>query len=75
MTTDELKTRRLVGLFLLGCTLFNYPILSLFNLPVSISGIPLLFVYVFVTWALLIVSIFLVTKLTYRPPFGDLSDR
>jgi hypothetical protein len=75
MTTDELKTRRLVGLFLLGCALFNYPILSLFNLPVSISGIPLLFAYVFVTWALLIVFIFLVTKFTYRPPFGDLSDR
>jgi hypothetical protein len=75
MTTDELKTRRLVGLFLLGCVLFNYPILSLFNLPVSISGIPLLFAYVFVTWALLIVFIFLVTQFTYRPPSGDLPDR
>ena len=75
MTTDELKTRRLVSLFLLGWVLFNYPILSLFNLPVSISGIPLLFIYVFVTWALLIVFIFLVTKFTYQPPFGHLSDR
>jgi hypothetical protein len=75
VTTDELKTRRLVSLFLLGWVLFNYPILSLFNLPVAISGIPLLFVYVFVTWALLIVCIFLVTKFTYQPPFGHLSDQ
>jgi len=75
MTTDELKTRRLVGLFLLGCALFNYPILSLFNLPASIFGIPLLFAYMLVTWALLIVFIFLVTKFSHRPPLGDLSDR
>lgn len=29
MTPEPLKSRRLVGLFLIGCVLLNYPIISL----------------------------------------------
>lgn len=46
--------QRLVGLFLLGCVLFNYPLLDLFNRPIHLFGIPLLYLYVFVAWTLLI---------------------
>ncbi len=46
--------KRLVALFLLGCVLFNYPILSLFNLEIPIFGLPLLLVYIFGIWCLLI---------------------
>jgi hypothetical protein len=46
--------QRLVGLFLLGSVLFNYPLLYLFNLPVHVLGIPLLYLYIFIAWALLI---------------------
>jgi len=46
--------QRLIGLFLLGCVLFNYPLLVLFNLPLSIAGIPLLYAYLFCAWAMLI---------------------
>jgi len=46
--------QRLVGLFLLGCVLFNYPFLYLFNHPLQVFGIPLLYLYVFAAWALLI---------------------
>jgi len=46
--------QRLVGLFLLGCLLFNYPLLALFNVRVSIGGIPLLYAYLFTAWAILI---------------------
>jgi len=46
--------QRLIGLFLLGCVLFNYPLLVLFNLPRSIAGIPLLYAYLFGAWAMLI---------------------
>ncbi len=46
--------QRLVAVFLLGCVLLNYPILYLFNRPVGVFGIPLLYVYVFGAWAVLI---------------------
>ena len=54
MTRESKLNKRLVALFLLGCVLFNYPILSLFNLEVPIFGLPLLLVYIFGIWCLLI---------------------
>ena len=39
---------------MLGCLLFNYPILALFNLPATVLGIPMLYAYIFTAWALLI---------------------
>jgi hypothetical protein len=53
MRENELN-KRLVALFLLGCVLFNYPILALFKLKTQIFGLPLLYVYVFGIWCLLI---------------------
>jgi hypothetical protein len=49
-----LKGQRLVALFLLGCLLLNYPLFSLFSGAARVFGIPLLYVYVFFVWALLI---------------------
>ncbi|MGH8751414.1 MAG: hypothetical protein ACREUV_06885 [Burkholderiales bacterium] len=43
-----------MALFLLGCLLFNYPLLYLFNSSGRIFGIPLLYAYIFAAWALLI---------------------
>ena len=54
MTPESIKNRRLVSVFLLGCVLFNYPVLSLFSSQRFIFGIPLLYLYVFCAWALLI---------------------
>jgi len=48
------RSERLVGLFLLGCLLFNFPLLALFNVRVTVFGIPLLYVYLFAAWGLLI---------------------
>ncbi len=45
---------RLIGLFLGGCLLLNYPLLDLFNRDASVFGIPLLFVYAFGAWGLII---------------------
>jgi hypothetical protein len=50
VTRDNIKGRRLAGLFLLGMLLFNFPLLSLFNRPVMVLGIPLLYLYLFVAW-------------------------
>lgn len=54
MNKPNVKGQRLVALFLLGNLLFNYPLLALFNQPRMILGIPLLYVYVFGAWAMLI---------------------
>lgn len=54
MNRSWLTAQRLVGLFLLGCVLFNYPVLYLFNHPVRVMGIPLLYLYVFVAWGVLV---------------------
>jgi len=52
-------TGRYVGLFLLGCFLFSYPVLTLFNLKNYLFGLPLFFLYLFSAWSVLIVSIIL----------------
>ncbi len=62
MTGDKEKARRLTALFLLGGILFSYPVISLFNQRVLFFGIPLLYLYVFVTWIVLILSIALATR-------------
>lgn len=54
MSKPSIKTQRLVAVFVLGNLLFNYPLLALFNHPELLGGVPLLFVYVFAAWALLI---------------------
>lgn len=54
MIRPSVKGQRLAALFLLGCLLFNYPLLSLFASRETILGIPLLYAFVFVVWALLI---------------------
>ena len=54
MKSNSARAARLVSLFLLGCLLFNYPLLALFNVRASILGVPILYAYLFVAWALLI---------------------
>jgi hypothetical protein len=43
-----------VALFVLGCLLFNYPMLEIFGRPVLVLGVPLVYAYLFGAWALLI---------------------
>ena len=48
------KGERLVGLFLLGCLLFNFPLLALFNVRGTVLGVPIAYAYLFGAWTLLI---------------------
>ena len=64
MTLDSAISRRLFGLFLLGVILFNYPILSIFNQEKFWFGIPMLYLYMFSAWLLLILLIGFVTRVT-----------
>jgi hypothetical protein len=54
MDKFELKAQRLAALCLLGVLLFNYPMLALFNVAATAFGIPILYVYIFSAWSLLI---------------------
>ena len=64
MTKSSRKGPRLVALFLLGCLLFNYPMLELFERPVRVLGVPLIYAYLFGAWAMLIA---LVAAVMERP--------
>ncbi|MCK0505990.1 hypothetical protein [Aromatoleum anaerobium] len=54
MNKPNIKAQRLAALFVLGGLLFNYPLLALFNRTGMVAGVPLLYVYVYAAWALLI---------------------
>lgn len=54
MMRPIVKNQRLVGLFLLGVLLFNYPLLALFSRVTEVFGIPLVYLYIFGAWALFI---------------------
>lgn len=66
MTPDSAKSHRLIVLFLLGAFLFNYPVLSIFNRPEGIGGIPLLFLYIYAAWAAVIALLWAVTRFSRR---------
>ena len=62
MIGPTLKGQRLVALFLLGCLLFNYPLLSLFAGDVRVWGIPLIYFYVFAAWMAIIALMALIIE-------------
>lgn len=64
MNRPNIKTHRLAALFILGALLFNYPLLALFNHPAQVGGVPVLYVYMFAAWALLVGLLALVVERT-----------
>lgn len=74
MTRDKINGRRLVGLFLLGVLLFNFPLLNLFNRPVLALGIPVLYLYLFAVWSLIIFLMLMVSRSKPVTPFPDHSE-
>ena len=62
MRDTKIKNKRLIGLFLLGILLFNYPIVSIFNLNKTLFGFPLLYLYMFSVWGILILLIIINTE-------------
>jgi predicted permease len=64
MQKPTLKGQRLAALFVLGCLLFNYPLLSLLDSRDFIWGIPALYAYLFVAWALFIAVAARITEKT-----------
>lgn len=52
--SDRLRTARLVGVGLLALVLFNFPLLGVFDTDTLVAGVPLVWAYLFVAWALVI---------------------
>jgi hypothetical protein len=68
MKDESSKNGRLVALALLAVLLFNYPLLTLFNRPMILSGIPILLIYMFLAWGALIALIAWITRTRVSPP-------
>lgn len=58
---------RSVAFFLLAVLLFNPPLLLVFDQTVQLFGLPLLFVYLFASWGLIILLIALGTRRALDP--------
>ena len=62
MVHRAVQAQRLVALFVLGCLLFSFPLLSLFNTGGTVFGIPVLYAYLFAVWIGLIALMILVVE-------------
>ncbi len=56
------QNERLIALLIAGALALSFPLLSLFIRFSLVCGIPLLYLYLFFVWALIIVSSFLIMK-------------
>jgi Na+-transporting methylmalonyl-CoA/oxaloacetate decarboxylase gamma subunit len=54
MRRPGLGAERLIGLFLVGAIGFSPPVLTLFNKPMLVAGIPLLYAFLFLLWLVLV---------------------
>ena len=62
MAHRPVQAQRLVALFVLGCLLFSFPLLSLFNTGGVIWGIPVLYAYLFGVWIGFIALLILIAE-------------
>ncbi|HSN19443.1 MAG TPA: hypothetical protein VLS49_02125 [Usitatibacter sp.] len=62
MARSTRSKQRLLALFLLGCLMFNYPLVALFNVRATVAGIPVLYAYLFAAWGLLIALVALLME-------------
>jgi hypothetical protein len=57
MPDDVRRRDRLIGLFLLALVLLDPPLLMLFGGGDTVFGLPLLYVYIFFAWLLIIAAV------------------
>ena len=69
MPNSARRRDRLVGLFAMGVVAFNPPLLDLFH--GTVFGWPVLYVYIFGVWALLIAALALVLERGRDPSRRD----
>lgn len=57
-----LTGQRLVAIFLIGTLVLNYPLLSIFSAGGFLWGIPILYLYLFLSWFVLIAAMALMIE-------------
>ncbi len=62
MSEFQSKGQRFMALCMFGLLLFNYPVLALFNLSITVFGVPVLYAYIFAAWAALIAMMAVVAE-------------
>jgi len=63
MSRSGVTGEGLFFLFLLGVFLFNPPLLSIFDIPRQLFGVPLLYIYLFACWGALVLAVaFIIEK-------------
>ena len=65
---QKLESQRLLALFALGCLLLNFPLLMLWDRDLSLWGLPLFPLALFLLWAVLIAVLAWVVE---RAPASD----
>jgi len=65
---NNFKRQKLILFSILLLLLFTYPLVSLANKAITIAGIPLLFVYVFVVWIIAIVILYRLADHNHKKP-------
>jgi len=68
MKIMEIATERLVAVFLFAVLVLNPPFLLIFDIPAQVAGIPVLYLYLFSIWAVLIVILALVVERSKLEP-------
>ncbi len=68
MSGPSLRSERMAAVFLLGMLALNPPLLDVFDAgeDVMVFGVPLLYLYIFLAWAVLIVLMALVLNRPVR---------
>jgi Na+-driven multidrug efflux pump len=69
------RTPRLIAIFVLGVVMFNFPLLAVFNSPTMPFGVPILYLYLFGAWLLVIILIYRVVERHERSEGSSKADK
>jgi hypothetical protein len=69
------KGERLISLLIVGTILLNFPLLSVFSKKYLFLGFPVLYLYLFIIWGLIIGAIVLVLRDRSRRSSGPADTR
>jgi hypothetical protein len=67
MPETKRQKERLVALLVIGVLAMNYPVLSLFSKIKQCFTIPVLYLYIFICWAVFILCVAIVMELPPSP--------
>ena len=54
--------QKILLVFVIALILFNFPVLSIFNQPLLVGGVPQTILYIFAVWLLVIVALWSVFR-------------